>query len=471
MRIDGIGRAAAALALSVLVGAAAEPERTTAWFAIYAADGQLIGRQHDYDVALAHGVRHIVTRELAFTVDGHPPTRLTTRIERNEDADGQTRSYRIEQGGVSTSILIEPGATMVKAVVTRTGARSRQHLVIELPPGVRFEDGPIAADGGAFERFDPVALVVERVTFSPAGGADARQVIRKGFDGEPLRSIALIDVDAAGQLQAVTQPMFGSRVTIRRVATPVPDAALSPKRTIPHESIAASYRLGRAALAGRIRYRFGFGDGLRFDLPQTGEQRTAAAGDGVQVDICTGCGPGLSTAPEDLARWTRPSAWMQADDAVFRAAARDIAGRRMSDRDKIAALAVRARARLAIEDFAGHVSALEAWQRRSGDCTEDAAVLATLARAAGIPALVANGLVYTPQRYHGVTNAFVPHSWTLAYADGAWRSFDMSVGGFDASHIALTVGEGDARSVGAANQLAGVLLWQSMAEVRPQAAR
>lgn len=296
-------------------------------------------------------------------------------------------------------------------------------------------------------------------------------MIRKGFDGNALRSIALIDLDDAGQLQAVTQPMFGSRVTIRRVTAPVPDAALSPRRTIPHESIAAPYRVGRSALGGRIRYRFGFGDGLRFDLPETGDQRTVAAGDAVQLDICAGCGPGLSTSPEDLARWTRPSPWLQADDAVFRSAVRGIAGSRMNDREKIAALAVRARARLAVEDFAGHVSALDAWQRRSGDCTEDAAVLATLARAAGIPALVANGLVYTPQRYHGVINAFVPHSWTLAYADGAWRSFDMSVGGFDASHIAIAVGEGDARSVVAANQLAGVLLWQSMVEIRSRASR
>lgn len=469
MRFDKIGRAAAAAILCLLGGAAPDAERTTAWFAIHAADGQLIGRQHDYDVTIARGVRHVVERELAFTVDGHPPTRMTTRIERDEDADGQTLAYRIVQGDVATSILIEPG----KAMVTRTGARNRQHFSIDLPPGVRFEDGPIAdgAGGAVFERFDPVALTVERVTFSPADGPDGRHVVRKGFDGEALRSIALIDLDDAGQLQAVTQPMFGSRVTIRRVAKAVPDAALSPKRTIPHESIAAPYRVARAALAGRIRYRFDFGNGLRFDLPQTGDQRTATAGDGVQVDICAGCGPGLSAAPEDLARWTRPASWMQADGPVFRAAVRGIAGGRMNDRDKIAALAVRARARLAVENFVGHVSALEAWQRRSGDCTEDAVVLATLARAAGIPALVANGLVYTPQRYHGVTNAFVPHSWTLAYADGAWRSFDMSVGGFDASHIALTVGEGDARSVGAANQLAGVLLWQSMAEVRSRASR
>ena len=464
MRVAGI---VAATALWLFGSAAADGGRTVAWFEIRAADGQLIGRQQDRDEPTARGVRHIVERDLAFTVEGHSPTRMSTRIERDEDADGRTTGFRIVQGGTSTLIAIDGD----KAHVTRNAGGDGRRFTIDLPPGVRFEDGPIGQGAGtaSFDRFDPVALAIERVTFAAAEGAAMRRLIRRGYDGDGLRSIALIDLDEAGQIRSVTQPMFGSRMTLRRVAVPVAETMLSPRHGIPHESVAAPYRIGRTALAGRIRYRFGFGDGLRFDLPQTGDQRTAVVGDSAQLDICTGCGPGLSTAPGDLARWTRPSAWMQADEAVFRTAVRGIAGSRMNDRDKIAALAVRARARLSVENFAGHVSALDAWQRRSGDCTEDAAVLATLARAAGIPALVANGLVYTQQRYHGVVNAFVPHSWTLAYADGAWRSFDMSVGGFDASHIALTVGEGDARSVTAANQLAGVLLWQSMAEVRPRA--
>lgn len=127
-----------AATLWLLGGAGPDARRTTAWFAIHAADGQLIGRQHDYDVAIAGGVRHTVERELAFTVEGHPPTRIATRIERDEDADGQTVAFRIARGGgVSTQILIERG----KAVVTRTSGRNRQRFAIDLPPGIRFQDG------------------------------------------------------------------------------------------------------------------------------------------------------------------------------------------------------------------------------------------------------------------------------------------------------------------------------------------
>lgn len=118
-------------------------------------------------------------------------------------------------------------------------------------------------------------------------------------------------------------------------------------------------------------------------------------------------------------------------------------------------------------DFSGHFSALDTIERGAGDCTESAVLLAALARAAGIPALVVNGLVYSREQYHGVSNAFMPHSWTLAYVDGAWRSYDMALGEFDATHIALTIGDGSARSVGAASQIASLLEWISMAEVRP----
>ena len=122
-------------------------------------------------------------------------------------------------------------------------------------------------------------------------------------------------------------------------------------------------------------------------------------------------------------------------------------------------------------DFAGHFSALETLERRSGDCTESAVLLAALGRAAGIPTRVANGLAYSRARYHGVSNVFMPHSWTLAWVEGRWRSFDLALDTFDSSHIALTIGDGDARSVSAASQLAGLLRWESMTEVRTAPAK
>jgi hypothetical protein len=64
----------------------------------------------------------------------------------------------------------------------------------------------------------------------------------------------------------------------------------------------------------------------------------------------------------------------------------------------------------------------------------------------------------------------MPHSWTLAWVDGDWRSFDLALDAFDSTQIALTVGDGDARSILAASQLASLLNWEAMVEVRPRPA-
>src|SRR5204863_9269550 len=118
----------------------------------------------------------------------------------------------------------------------------------------------------------------------------------------------------------------------------------------------------------------------------------------------------------------------------------------------------------------GDASGQEAEARRAGDCTEAAVLRAALGPAAGIPARVASCLVYSRDAYHGVGNVFTPHSWVLAYVDGQWRSFDAALEYFDATHIAIVVGDGDARSIEAANQLASLLQWNGMTEVRARPA-
>ncbi len=90
----------------------------------------------------------------------------------------------------------------------------------------------------------------------------------------------------------------------------------------------------------------------------------------------------------------------------------------------------------------GYASALEVAKNPEGDCTEHAVLLAALGRALGIPTRVVDGLVYVDY-YAGGEHVFVPHAWAQAYVDGRWRSFDAALHGFDAGHIALSVGDGD----------------------------
>lgn len=65
-------------------------------------------------------------------------------------------------------------------------------------------------------------------------------------------------------------------------------------------------------------------------------------------------------------------------------------------------------------------AAAEVLDKRKGDCSEQAVLLATLARAAGIPARCVVGLVYHD-------GAFARHMWTEVWA-GDWRALDAAMG-------------------------------------------
>jgi hypothetical protein len=91
----------------------------------------------------------------------------------------------------------------------------------------------------------------------------------------------------------------------------------------------------------------------------------------------------------------------------------------------------------------GYASAAEVAQSRQGDCTEHAVLAAAMCRSAGIPAQVVVGLAYAPA-FGGKRNVFGPHAWARANVGGKWVSLDAALDGFDAGHIALGCGDGEA---------------------------
>lgn len=79
--------------------------------------------------------------------------------------------------------------------------------------------------------------------------------------------------------------------------------------------------------------------------------------------------------------------------------------------------------------------AISTLENRVGDCNEHAVLFAALARAAGIPARVEAGLVYTKGRFYY-------HAWNLLYLD-KWVTADSILGQMpaDVTHIRLASGE------------------------------
>jgi len=137
----------------------------------------------------------------------------------------------------------------------------------------------------------------------------------------------------------------------------------------------------------------------------------------------------------DVAEYLASTPLLQSDHERIREAARRIVG---DERDPIQA------ARLLVEWVFREVrkeptvsipSALEVLDRRAGDCNEHSTLFVALARAAGIPARIAVGLMYS-------SGAFYYHAWAEVFL-GRWVSVDPLLGQFpaDATHVKFVEGD------------------------------
>ncbi len=78
------------------------------------------------------------------------------------------------------------------------------------------------------------------------------------------------------------------------------------------------------------------------------------------------------------------------------------------------------RARLRYDPGAGGLAVARLLAAGRADCTGFAALLTTLARAAGIPARTVPGMVYTDAPRPG----FALHAWTEVRVEGRWQGVD-----------------------------------------------
>ncbi len=454
----------------------ADTAETTTWYSIVADSGPTLGHVSLAIEPRADGRDLIESQDIYLRELGGMPHRARTRTVLREDAAGNAVSIestsRIGRFRARTSAQIGNG----RAEIERETPGGTSHEVVLLPASVRFDDGDMLIQNWSpettprleFLNFDSDALAVERVVIEARGAPDEQgrlTAIRWRYDGEQLRGVARMVLER-GRVVEVAQPMFGETFRVRPTDRETAQRSHPPYRVIPAMAQRSPYRLSTEARRGHIRIRYAFREGVTFPLPSTGEQRVRTDGEFVTLDICGECGPGLATDAATLADALRSTAWLQSDHPRLRAMAAAVRGYDVSGARKMELLLERGIPYLEDADFNGHYSALDTLDRRSGDCTEAAVLLAALGRAAGIPTRVASGVSYSRESYHGVSNAFIPHSWVLAYVDGRWRSFDLALREFDSGHIALTIGDGDPRSIAVAGQLASLLRLDSIVEVR-----
>jgi transglutaminase-like putative cysteine protease len=146
-------------------------------------------------------------------------------------------------------------------------------------------------------------------------------------------------------------------------------------------------------------------------------------------------GPQAAPQPPPLDAERQPNNLIQSDNPLVVEMAREAAGS-LSDQREIALAVERyVKQNVRNKNFTQALAtAADVAKTREGDCTEHAVLLAALARANGIPARVAIGLVYVD-----TYGAFGYHMWNEVYVDDAWLPLDGTLGrgGIGAAHLKL----------------------------------
>jgi transglutaminase-like putative cysteine protease len=141
--------------------------------------------------------------------------------------------------------------------------------------------------------------------------------------------------------------------------------------------------------------------------------------------------------PQRLAgfeEWLDPEPLVQSDDERIRATARLIVGRVTDPRRAVELLNRWVYENVDKQITVSVPSAVQVLETRRGDCNEHTVLFVALARAAGIPARTAAGLVHLNGR-------FFYHAWPEVYLRG-WVAVDPTFGQFpaDAAHLRFTIG-------------------------------
>ncbi len=149
--------------------------------------------------------------------------------------------------------------------------------------------------------------------------------------------------------------------------------------------------------------------------------------------------PGNPNAPDDPPSEEDRQAnnMVQSDNPAIVALARQVVPAENDPWQVAVALEKFVRGYIVSSDYSqAFATAAQVAESRKGDCTEHAVLLAALARARGIPARVAIGLVYTEQTGRP---AFGYHMWDEVYIGNRWIPLDATLGrgGIGAAHLQL----------------------------------
>ena len=377
-----------------------------------------------------------------------------------EKADGTPLAFSSRSQFSGTDAVIEGTVRNGRiAVVARNGGETVERQ-LQWPAGAVLAEGArLAARRAGLAQgarhsilaFQPAALEAARIdsvvgavrTIDLPGGPRRLHPVRQSMHMAGTRLDIEAWVDAEHDVQRMVMPMLGVELTLLACDRACALAPNQPGDLFERALLRSPRALSREALAGTLRYTLEVqGKASDAGFPPTPHQSILASGGHWLLTVDAVGAADRSNVPPRAAD-SAPGEWVQSAAPEIVALAHQAAG------DAGTPAARMQRMEAFVRDYihdktlgVGYASALEVARDRKGDCTEHALLLAALGRAAGIPTRVVFGLAYTPS-FAGQAQVFVPHAWIEAYVEGRWRGYDAALGGFDAGHLALSIGEGD----------------------------
>lgn len=352
--------------------------------------------------------------------------------------DGQIDVTTEVGGAKQTRVMPWPKGALLAEGLRLSGVHTG------LKPGTQFSD--LAFQSSSLDAVEVQSLVRGSESVDLPSGR--RELVRVEQDiklpGMASHTQAWVDADQT--VYKVIMPLMGFNLTMLACDK---SCALAPNQStdmLTQMLVRAPHALSKDELSHGIKITLQATDNSEpLTITQTDEQRVMDASSGRATLNIMPLLDGMPGSGEDkpIAADFQPTDWLQSTAPEIVKLAKQGIGDATAPADRMHNLQEFVRHFIRNKDLSvGYASALEVAKNPEGDCTEHAVLLAALGRASGIATRVVDGMAYT-DHYAGKDNVFVPHAWAQAWIDGRWQSFDAALAGFDAGHIALSVGDGD----------------------------
>jgi transglutaminase-like putative cysteine protease len=378
---------------------------------------------------------------------------VTIRTTAQVDRDFAVRAFdfSLDPGTGGTTVHGEVAGRRLHVVITTAAGSRIEDIDLAQPPVLTLTLPRRLADAGLVEGahhewtiFDPATLANAPIALD----VGRRELVTVGRQRLPafkvetayagLRTTSWIT--DTGETVRETSPL--GLETIREAPADAQSMAVPSRVSADLLSASAIVPDGKARIVEprdvrRLRLRLSGADVPRSDLDGVGQ---TVAGNVVEIRDAQGFKAEPSPADADLARFLRPEPLIESDAPDIRAEAETAVRNVTGARAQAERLTRHVNAILDKKPTVSLPSAREVLRTKVGDCNEHTALYVAMARALGIPARIAVGLV-------SVRGAFYYHAWPEVYlaegrGRGLWLPVDPTLNEFpaDATHLRLARG-------------------------------